>query len=198
MGYNLSAIPLAAAGLLDPLIAALAMGLSSLAVVANSLRLMRLGRSGLENVQPPRVMRGLRGFALSVAIPIALFGGATVAGQIISPARGQSLLGSPLAVTRISLPGGAVADVYLGSGGAGANQVHIVFDGGARKEAAILASVTALQAGRPSQHLHFLRYTQGPGHYIAYAVLTAGRWRFVVDAVVGGKPLTFSVERQIS
>ncbi len=39
MGYNLSALPLAAVGLLDPLVAAVAMGLSSLIVVLNSLRL---------------------------------------------------------------------------------------------------------------------------------------------------------------
>jgi Cu+-exporting ATPase len=40
-GYNVAALPLAAAGLLNPLVAGAAMGLSSVSVVANALRLRR-------------------------------------------------------------------------------------------------------------------------------------------------------------
>ncbi len=45
-GYNIVAIPLAAFGWLSPALSGLAMGLSSVSVVANSLRLSRFDRGG--------------------------------------------------------------------------------------------------------------------------------------------------------
>jgi P-type E1-E2 ATPase len=54
-GYNTAAIPLAASGLLNPVVAGAAMGLSPVSVVANSLRLLRFG--GTRPATTPRIPR---------------------------------------------------------------------------------------------------------------------------------------------
>jgi Cu+-exporting ATPase len=51
-GYNLAAIPVAALGYLNPMFAGIAMSASSLIVVANSLRLLRLRVAPLRPAQP--------------------------------------------------------------------------------------------------------------------------------------------------
>jgi heavy metal translocating P-type ATPase len=198
MGYNISALPLATAGLLDPLVAALAMGCSSLIVVLNSLRLLRLGRGGIERIRPPAVLRGVRGFAASILIPVVLFAGGTVATQVFSPSRGQPLLPPLYSITTVSLQGGSDAEVYLQSSQAGVNQFHLIFTppSGRSSTGVRAPRVVASLVGGPSMSLRVVPLRTD--HYIAYTVLGAGSWRFTVSYSMDARSRSFMVERTLS
>jgi heavy metal translocating P-type ATPase len=196
VGYNVAALPLAAAGVVDPLVAALAMGLSSLLVVGNSLRLARLRRSGVAGLRGPRILRGARGIGLSVALPVVLFAALTVAGQAVSPARGQSLLPRLPTISTVGLPSGGSAQVYLDPGAPGLNELHVLVYPPHAHTAIGTVEVTATPRGGPPQLLRQLRVA--PGHYVDYVLLTAGWWTFHVSAEVGGTIDSFDVRRTIS
>jgi heavy metal translocating P-type ATPase len=195
IGYNIAALPLAAAGLIDPLVAAVAMGLSSLLVVANSLRLARLGRSGLAGLRGPRIGRGAWGIGLSVALPVVLFAALTLAGQAFSPARGQSLLPELPAISTVSLPRGGSAEVYLNPGAPGLNELHVFIYPPHAGTAIGTVDVTAATGGRPPQLLRQLRIAAN--HDVNYPLLTSGTWIFHVSAQVGGRTESFDVRRTI-
>jgi heavy metal translocating P-type ATPase len=196
IGYNIAALPLAASGLIDPLVAALAMGLSSLLVVVNSLRLARIGRRGLEAASLPRGDRGKRGVVLSVAFPVVLFAALVVVSQIVSPARGETLLPALPTITTTNLVGGGTAQTYLDPGSPGVNQFHVYFYPPDASASITGVAVTAAHDGGAPQYLRHLRYAAN--HYANIVVLTPGRWTFDVRATIGGHLEHFDVTRTVS
>lgn len=192
MGYNLSALPLAAAGLLDPLVAAVAMGLSSLLVVANSLRLTRLGRDGPASVRPPRLSRGRRALAVAVALPVVLFAATTVGAQLVSPAKGQSLLPTLPDIVEVTLPTGGQAEMYLDPGSPGPNQFHLILP----SAPSFAPRVTASHDGGSPEQLR--QFSVGPGHYVDLVTITPGTWRFSVTTTIHHRTVTFDMSRTVA
>jgi cation-transporting ATPase V len=189
-GYNVVAIPLAMTGLLSPALAAVAMGISSITVVANSLRLRRFGRPG-----HPTPVRSYRQRALGVAaaatIPAVLLAGL--------------VLGDPdsFAVPRTASftlpePAGETLEVYVLPLRPGQVNLHLYLEG--TTSARVAFRSIAMQARSASDHRAPVKfYVAGTGHEIAEARLTRGVWDFHVAGTDGaGRPLGGSFAVQIN
>ena len=126
-----------------------------------------------------------------MVLPIVLFAALTVAAQLVSPAKGQSLLPTLPDIATVPLPGGGQAQVSLSPGSPGPNELHVVLPVGT----AAPRVTASLDGGAPRR---LRQYTVSPDHYIDFVVVTPGRWRFTVSTSAAGHPVTFTVLRTVS
>ncbi|HEV3035398.1 MAG TPA: heavy metal translocating P-type ATPase [Solirubrobacteraceae bacterium] len=180
-GYNLIALPLAMTGLLSPALAAVAMGLSSITVVANSLRLRRFGRPGR-----PTPVRGARQRLASIAtaatIPAALLGGLVLAAP-------DSFAVPRTASITLHEPAGETLEIEALPLRPGNVNLHLYLQG--RTSARIgYRSISMSAVSQTGTHAKVTYYNAGTGHEIAEVPLTRGIWDIHVAGVDGaGRPL---------
>jgi Cu+-exporting ATPase len=170
-GYNLIALPLAMTGLLSPALAAVAMGLSSITVVLNSLRLRRFGRVGRPTPVRNRRQRFLS-IATAAVIPAVLLGGLVLADPNSFAVPGE-------ASETLHEPAGETLEVYIEHLKPGAVDLHLYLVGttSARPR---FHTVSILATSSSGAHAKVDYYTAGPGHDIAEAQLTRGVWNFQI------------------
>jgi cation-transporting ATPase V len=184
-GYNLVALPLAMTGLLSPALAAVAMGLSSITVVANSLRLRNFGRPGR-----PTPVRSLReryaSIAVAAAIPAALLGSLVFADP-------NSFAVPSTASATIAEPAGETLQLYVEPLRPGIVNVHMYLEGTSSTRIGYRSlALTATSAGGRRARVNM--YVAGTGHYIGEVRLARGVWKIhVTGADASGRPLNGSL-----
>jgi copper-transporting P-type ATPase V len=179
-GYNLIALPLAMTGLLSPALAAVAMGVSSITVVANSLRLRRFGAPGRPTPVRARRTR-LVSIAAAAALPTLLLGTLVLADP-------NSFAVPSSASIALREPAGETLQVYAPSLRPGEVELHLYLLGLAGQVPYRSLAITATSA--TGAHANVALYVAGPGHDVAAPRLTRGVWELGVHgADAAGRPL---------
>jgi cation-transporting ATPase V len=183
-GYNVVALPLAMTGLLSPALAAVAMGLSSLTVVTNSLRLRRFGAPGRQTPVRSR-RRRLVGIATAAAIPAVLLGGLVLADP-------DSFAVPATASETLAEPAGETLEVYALPLRAGNVNLHLYLEGTTSARVSFHSiSMRAISSTGVRARVNL--YMAGTGHDIAEVRLTRGVWDFQIAGADGaGRPLSGS------
>jgi copper-transporting P-type ATPase V len=175
-GYNLIALPLAMTGLLSPALAAVAMGLSSITVVLNSLRLRRFGRAGRPTPVRNRRQR-YASIATAAVIPAVLLGTLVLAdpNSFAVPSEASETFRQPASETlEVSVlplrPGTVDLHLYL----LGATGARVPY-----------RSISTRATSSSGAHANVSYYVAGTGHDIAEVDLTRGIWKFQITGVDG-------------
>jgi cation-transporting ATPase V/Cu+-exporting ATPase len=172
-GYNLIAIPLAMTGLLSPALAAVAMGVSSLTVVTNSLRLRRFGRPG--HATPVRSRRGrIISIATITAIPVVLLGALVLAVP-------DTFAVPSTASHTFTAADGVTLQVQATPLTAGEVGVHLYLFGTANGPSASARSITATSS--TGLHATASVYVLAPNHDLGVIRLSTGFWNLKVSLV---------------
>jgi len=175
-GYNLVALPLAMTGLLSPALAAVAMGVSSISVVANSLRLRRFGAPGRPTPVRSRRQR-LASVALAAVIPSTLLATLVLADP-------NSFAVPRAASFTLTEPAGETLEVYVLPLRPGDVNLHLYLEraNGPRLSYRSLSMRATSAAGKRAK-VRF--YVAGTGHDIAEVNLTRGVWAFRISGSDG-------------
>ncbi len=175
-GYNLIAIPLAMTGLLSPALAAVAMGLSSITVVTNSLRLRRFGRPGRPTPVRSRRQR-LASIAVAAAVPAALLGSLVIADP-------NSFAVPRTASATLTEPAGETLELYAEPLRPGIVNVHLYLEGTTSARIPF-RSISMSAVSSTARRAKVKLYVAGVGHDIAEARLTRGVWDLHVAGTDG-------------
>jgi copper-transporting P-type ATPase V len=175
-GYNLIALPLAITGLLSPALAAVAMGLSSITVVTNSLRLRRFGRPG--HPTPVRSTRQrLASIVTAAAIPAVLLGGLVLAAP-------DSFAVPRAASITLREPAGETLEIYAEPLRPGNVNLHLYLEGTTSARVGY-RSISMRAGSQAGAHAKVSFYNAGIGHDIAEVHLTRGVWDFHIAGIDG-------------